>query len=86
MGFIFGLGVVAGIILAISITMFIMISIIKKANDWGDDYNGRKNVSTCTIIEKKDNVKAEYDVGTELDWLPTGAWRLRNEEQKTLPL
>lgn len=56
----FGIGAIAGIILGIAITMFIVISIIKKANDWGD-YDGMNDtMKNFTLIKKADNVKQNF--------------------------
>lgn len=56
----FGIGAIAGIILGIAITMFIVISIIKKTNDWGD-YDGMNDtMKNFTLIKKADNVKQNF--------------------------
>lgn len=62
MGFMFLVGVIAGIVLAVGITMFIMVSVVKKTNDWGDFDGGEGTITDFTMIKKADKVKESFSV------------------------
>lgn len=62
MNFFFILGIIAGVILAVSITLLIMISIVKKSNDWGDYDGGAETVVTFEVLNKADKVKKSFSI------------------------
>lgn len=62
MNFFFILGVIAGIILAVSLTLLIMVSIVKKTNDWGDYDGAAETVQTFEVLNKADNVKKGFSI------------------------
>lgn len=58
----FILGFLAGAALGVGITMFIMVSIIKKTNDWGDYDGAADTVESFTMIKEADKVKESFSV------------------------
>lgn len=60
MGVMFFIGLIAGIVLAVAITMFIMVSIVKKSNDWGDYDSAEDTMTEFAMINKADKVKEPF--------------------------
>lgn len=60
MGVMFFIGLIAGIVLAVAITMFIMVSIVKKSNDWGDYDSAEDTMTEFVMINKADKVKEPF--------------------------
>lgn len=56
------LGFLAGAVFAIAITMFIVVSLIKSSNDWGDYNDLKSTVEQFDIINKANNVKESFSV------------------------
>lgn len=57
MGFWFVIGILIGIVFAVSITMLIMISIIKRSNDWGDNNGLEATMVSFEMLEQSNKVK-----------------------------
>lgn len=57
MDFFFVIGILVGIVLAVAITMFIMISVIKKTNDWGDYDALEQSMVNFEMLESDNHVK-----------------------------
>lgn len=62
MTFFFIIGVLIGITLAVSITMLIMVTIVKKSNDWGDSNGLSNTIDSFAILNSADNVKESFSV------------------------
>lgn len=60
MSVMFFIGLIAGIVLAVAITMFVMVSVIKKSNDWGDYDSAEDAMTEFVMINKADKVKEPF--------------------------
>lgn len=56
----FAIGAIAGVVLGVALTMLIMISLIKKSNDWGDYDDMQNTMKSFEMIRKADNVKSTF--------------------------
>lgn len=62
MGIMYVLGFFAGLALAVSITLLIMVTVVKKSNDWGDYDAGNQAVDSFEVLRSANNVKKDFDV------------------------
>lgn len=62
MGFFFICGIIAGCVFAAAVTMFIVVSVIKKSNDWGDYDSARETMVEFEMLSKANNVKESFSV------------------------
>lgn len=60
MNVLFVIGAIAGVVFGVALTMFIMISLIKKSNDWGDYDDMQNTMKSFGMIRKADNVKSTF--------------------------
>lgn len=60
--FAFFLGFLAGVLIAVALVMLLMVSFVKKSNDWGDSDGSAELMDSFTLVANADRVSSNYRI------------------------